>query len=77
MVEDRPGVLGDIAGVLGEHDISIASVIQPESYGPARNQAVPLVIMTHTVRTGDVMEALKRIDQLAVSHEPSRSMRVM
>lgn len=77
MVEDRPGVLGDIAGVLGEHDISIASVIQPEFCGPSRNQAVPLVIMTHIVRTGDVMEALKRIDQLAVIHEPSRSMRVM
>src|SRR6185503_20591218 len=27
MVEDRPGVLAEIAGVLGKHQISIASVI--------------------------------------------------
>ena len=30
-VEDRPGVMADIAGVLGRHGISIASVIQHEA----------------------------------------------
>jgi homoserine dehydrogenase len=29
-VDDRPGVLAEIAGVLGRHEISIASVIQHE-----------------------------------------------
>ena len=35
-VEDHPGVLAEIAGVLGQHEISIASVIQREidEHGP-------------------------------------------
>jgi homoserine dehydrogenase len=28
MVQDRPGVLSQVAGILGRHDISIATVIQ-------------------------------------------------
>src|SRR6185369_12085709 len=31
-VDDRPGVLAEIAGVLGKHGISISSVIQHEAY---------------------------------------------
>ena len=46
-VADRPGVMAEIAGVLGRHEISIASVIQHEADEEAAD-VVPLVIMTHT-----------------------------
>src|SRR3972149_7450196 len=58
---DRPGVLSKIAGVLGDHDVSIASVIQK---GRQVGGAVPVVMMTHEAKEKNVMAALKIIDQL-------------
>lgn len=59
-VEDRPGVLAEIAGILGRHEISIASVIQHET-GEEADGIVPLVIMTHTAPEGGVRDALEAI----------------
>ncbi|MEW6324289.1 MAG: homoserine dehydrogenase [Nitrospirota bacterium] len=56
---DRPGVLSGIAGVLGRHEISIASVIQKSR---ARGAAVPLIMMTHRARERQVRQALAEID---------------
>ena len=36
LVEDRPGVLAEVAGVLAEHQIGISSVIQPEAHEAKR-----------------------------------------
>jgi homoserine dehydrogenase len=58
-VDDRPGVLSRITGILGEHGISIASVIQRD---PAGAGGVPLVIMTHACGTNAVAKALAHID---------------
>jgi homoserine dehydrogenase len=74
-VDDRPGVLADIAGVLGQHRISIASVIQHETEEAAAN-VVPLVIMTHTAQEGAIGQALKSIDQMPAIHAGSVRMRV-
>jgi homoserine dehydrogenase len=63
MALDRPGVLAQVAGILGRHDISIASVLQK---GRAEEEAVPVVMMTHEARERDVRAALGAIDQLAV-----------
>jgi homoserine dehydrogenase len=60
---DRPGVLSRISGVLGNHDISIKSVIQKER---KKKRAVPLVMMTHRAREKDVVSALKAIGRLSV-----------
>jgi homoserine dehydrogenase len=62
---DRPGVLSRITGILGEHGISIASVIQ---HGAADSGAagVPLVIMTHACPSGAVQQAIAAIDRLEV-----------
>jgi homoserine dehydrogenase len=60
-VVDRPGVLGAIAGVMGRHQISIASVLQHESAQP---QSVPLVITTHVAREGGIAAALDEIRRL-------------
>ena len=74
-VEDRPGVLAEIAGILGRHAISIASVIQHETEEEA-DGVVPLVIMTHTASEGAMTQAMQSIDKLAVVRPGSVRMRV-
>jgi homoserine dehydrogenase len=74
-VDDRPGVMSEITGILGRHNISIASVIQHETEEDASN-VVPLVIMTHTSSEGRMSEAMKIINQLACVHPGSIRMRV-
>jgi len=70
---DQPGVLAKIATILGEADISITSMIQPER---KIGEAVPIVIMTHDAREADVNAALARIDQLPVIVDRSRFIRI-
>ena len=60
---DQPGVLSQVSGILGEHHISISSVIQKERQ---EELSVPVVMMTHEAKEGDVREALQAIDQLDV-----------
>jgi homoserine dehydrogenase len=62
---DRPGVLSKISGILGKHNISIASVIQ-KGRAPDKTGSVPVVMTTHESREKDVRAALKEIDRLAV-----------
>ena len=63
-VDDHPGVLAQIAGVLGSHKISIASVIQHEPETENGAQEVPLVIMTHSAPEGATQTAVAQIDTL-------------
>lgn len=60
---DKPGVLSKISGILGKHNISIASVIQKER---REGKAVPLVVLTHRAREKDVRSAIRAIDTLPV-----------
>lgn len=76
-VEDRPGVLAQITGVLGQHNISIASVIQHEHDPEGDADTVPLVIMTHAAAEGDAAGATKEIDRLPCVHGRSVRMRVL
>jgi homoserine dehydrogenase len=62
-VLDRPGVLSKISGILGEKDISIATVIQK---GRKQAGAVPIVMTTHKARELDVQNALEEIDRLDI-----------
>lgn len=71
MIQDRPGVLAEIARVLAEHQISIASVIQHEAPEDHEGDTVPLVIMTHTALTGEFRQALADIDRLPSVQAPS------
>jgi homoserine dehydrogenase len=73
-VDDRPGVMADIAGILGKHQISIASLIQHENEDEA--SSVPLVIMTHCAPEGAIQNALKAISVLASIHPGTVRMRV-
>ncbi len=58
---DRPGVLSAISGVLGEHNISIASVIQK---GRGEKGGVPIIMMSHEAKESDLQSALSKIDRL-------------
>ncbi len=60
---DQPGVLSQVSGILGDHHISISSVIQKERH---EELSVPVVMMTHQAKEGDMREALQAIDQLEV-----------
>ena len=63
MAMDRPGVLAQVAGILGQHNISLVSVLQK---GRAEGEAVPVVMMTHEARERDMRAALAAIDRLPV-----------
>jgi homoserine dehydrogenase len=71
LVDDRPGVLSEVARVLAEHGISIASVIQHEAPDEAPASRVQLVIMTHTAPTGAFRSAAEDLDRLACLAAPS------
>lgn len=47
-VPDRPGILAQVAGLFASHDISIASVLQPEVPEAGGGALVPLILTTHT-----------------------------
>ncbi len=72
-VVDRPGVLSKIAGILGEHQISIASVIQKRR---EEGSSVPIVMLTHEAREKAVQEALGKINQLEVVTASTKILRI-
>jgi len=59
MAQDQPGTLSYLSGVLGEHGISIESVIQK---GRQKGGSVPVVVTTHRAAESRVREALAIID---------------
>ena len=73
-VRDRPGVLAQIAGALGDLDISIASVLQMDA-DPERG-AADLVIMTHPAREANMQDAVEKIDALDVVDTVANLIRV-
>jgi homoserine dehydrogenase len=73
-VADSPGVLAQISRVLGEHLISIASVIQKETDVVA--QTAEIVIMTHPAQEKAMQQALGELEHLAVVNEISNFIRV-
>ncbi len=72
-VLDRPGVLSRISGILGEHNISLETVIQKsrEVAGP-----VPIVMTTYKAKEKDVRQALKKIDKLNVVRDKTILIRI-
>ncbi|HZA50553.1 MAG TPA: ACT domain-containing protein, partial [Myxococcaceae bacterium] len=74
-VVDEPGVLGRIATVLGEREVSIESLVQRpgqgESHGSAR-----ILLFTHLAREGDVRSAVNAVDQLRSCVAPTRVFRI-
>ncbi len=77
VVQDHPGVMAQIAGVLGAHNVSIASIIQHEPDPDGDGSVVPMVIMTHMTTEGATRTAVEKIDQLPCVQRESVRMRVL
>jgi len=73
-VLDKPGVLSKISGILGNHSISIESMIQKDR--GEKGKAVSLVMMCHRSSEGNIQNALKEIEQLDVVCGKSNLIRV-
>ncbi len=79
-VADRSGVIARISKILGDADISIASVLQREAPEPRPGQPpsdhVPLIFMLHTAKDRAVRDAVAQIDRSDVVKAKSVVIRV-
>jgi homoserine dehydrogenase len=73
-VDDQPGVLAQVSKVLGDHRISISSVIQKAI--DDRVQTAEIVIMTHPAREAEMQQALKELERMASVKEIGNFIRV-
>ncbi len=73
-IADRAGVLAQIAGVLGDHNISISSAIQEEADELA--QTAEIVIMTHPAQEKAMLKALEELGCLEAVKEINNFIRV-
>jgi homoserine dehydrogenase len=73
-VLDQPGVLAKLAGVLGDHEISIEQVVQEGKRDPDR--PVTVVMLSHVALERNVRLALDVIDKLSVVVEATRVVRL-
>ena len=71
---DQPGVLAQVSKVLGDHRISISSVIQKEVDAKARTAEI--VIMTHPAKEAEMQQALKELERLKPVKEIGNFIRV-
>ncbi len=72
-VADKPGVLAATAKVLGDHGVSLASVIQQSD---ADGGVAELVYVTHLAREADVRAALAEIEAMDVVERVASLVRV-
>jgi homoserine dehydrogenase len=73
-VADRPGVLAQIAKVLGDLEISIDSVIQKGT--DIATQQAELVLTTHRAKEADMRQALRVLEGLEVVHDIGNMVRI-
>jgi homoserine dehydrogenase len=73
-VSDQSGVLGQIAMILGEENISLAEVLQKDTNLLAKTAEI--VITTHPAFEVALQRSLNRISQLELVHEVSSLLRI-
>jgi len=61
MVRDEPGVIAAVTSILADHRISLEAIIQKERHA---TNSVPVVMMTHETREGNLQAAIARITAL-------------
>ncbi len=72
---DKPGVMAQITGVLGEMGVSLASIIQKEVPEDADTPA-EVVIITHKARESAVQEAARKLEALPVVYGEPKLVRI-
>lgn len=71
-VEDRPGILASVAGVLGNNDVGISQVIQKQR----TEDAAEIVVITDRVQTRHMEDALTIFRSMSVIRDVSSVIRV-
>jgi homoserine dehydrogenase len=69
LVQDRPGVLSEMANRLGTHGISIASVHQDE-IPDGEQELAPVILVTHGALEDDLRAAVAEIDAMPQVTQP-------
>ena len=72
-VEDRPGVLAQVAGIFGSEKIGISSVLQPEGRGAG---SVPLVFLLEPAPLSSLQRSIASICKLPNTRAPATILRV-
>jgi homoserine dehydrogenase len=72
-VIDKPKVLAAISAILGDHDISIASVMQKEGGG---ENCVPVIILTHKAVEKNLRAALVEIEKMEFIKKKTHVIRI-
>ena len=72
-VQDRPGVIADVAAALRDERISMAAMIQR---GKSPDNIVPVVLMTHATEEAAMTCALARIGRFEAVVQPPRMIRI-
>jgi homoserine dehydrogenase len=72
-VVDKPKVLALISTALGDHGISIASVLQKEG---SSNDRVPVIILTHSAREKGIREAIMKIEAMDYVRDRTQVIRI-
>ena len=62
-VIDKPGVMAEITGILGNNGVSIASIIQHKRENGSSSDTVPLVIMSHETTHGSIIQSVSEFIQ--------------
>ena len=71
-VENRPGALANIAGVLGNNDVSIAQMVQKKIHGGVAE----IVVITDSVKERHFNDAVRIVEGMSVVREISGIIRV-
>ncbi len=74
IAKDAPGVFAQITAVLGDHDISLAAVLQHEADD---DQFVPIVITTHLAKEGSLQQAIKKLNASQDTAGPAVCLRII
>ncbi len=76
-VADRPGVMGKLAGALGDAGVSIEQIVQTtEGIGAATPDGAEVIMITHVAREADVRTALEAIDGFGFLSRPPMLIRI-
>ena len=62
-VVDKSGVMHEISGILGKQSISIASMIQHEPEQKGNGKHTVLFLTTHESREGDLLSAIRQLEE--------------
>ena len=73
-VSDHPGVLAQIAQVLGDGQISIAAVLQRDTY--PETESAEIVITTHPAKEESMQKALESLSGLIQVKRVNNTIRI-